>query len=95
MALDEPLEPRVAKRQILWILGNGWVRFSRHAEEEMRKDAILKADVLGVLRGGFVQPAEYRRGSWRYEVRTQELSVVIAFHTADILVVVTAWRMKR
>ena len=95
MTLNEPLEPHTARRQILWILENGRVRFSRHAEEEMRTDRILRADVLGVLRGGFVQPAEHRSGSWRYEVRTQQLSVVIVFRTAGLVVVVTAWRMKR
>ena len=95
MTLKEPFEPHAARRQILWILENGRVRFSRHAEEEMRKDGILRADVLGVLRGGFVQPGEHRRGSWRHEVRTQKLSVVVVFRTADLLVVVTAWRTKQ
>jgi hypothetical protein len=67
----------------------------------MDKDGLSDVDVVNVLRGGVVRPAEFENGSWRYRVETQRITVVVAFdpdpdeaETEDEieLVVVTAWR---
>jgi hypothetical protein len=52
-------------------------------------------DAVNVLRGGVVEPAEEERGTWRYRVRTANMTVVVAFRSKLDLVVVTAWRNKR
>jgi hypothetical protein len=91
----EPLAPADAKRLILACLSEGTVSFSKHAEHEMAHDkfgAIDKIDVINVLRGGVVDPAELEKGSWRYRVRTQRITTVIAFRSETALVIVTAWR---
>ena len=67
------------------------------AEEGMRtmwEDGIGKVDVTNVLRGGVPQPGENENGSWRYQVRTQKLVVVVAFRDEETAVIVTAWRLK-
>jgi len=93
--VTEPFGPADAKRLILAILVGGTVAFSKHAELEMADDnlgPIEKIDVINVLRGGVVEPGELEKGSWRYRVRTQRISVVVVFRTETALVVVTAWR---
>ena len=93
--MTEPFGPADAKRLILAILVGGTVAFSKHAELEMANDnlgPIEKIDVINVLRGGVVEPGELEKGSWRYRVRTQRISVVVVFRTETALVVVTAWR---
>jgi hypothetical protein len=93
--LDEPLEPSVARRLIRSILAVGSVRFSRHALEEMAKDALAEVDIVNVLRGGVVDPGELENGSWRYRARTQPIAVIASFRSETSLVVVTAWRFLR
>jgi hypothetical protein len=92
--LDEPLDPAAARALIRSILADGSVRFSRHALEEMQKDGLAEIDVVNVLRGGAVDPAEFENGTWRYRVRSQRIVVVIAFRSKTSLVVVTAWRIS-
>jgi Domain of unknown function (DUF4258) len=94
-AFTEPLEPGAARRLLRAILAKGNVIFSSHALDEMEQDAITEADVIRVLRGGAVEPAELVRGSWRYRVRAQSLYVVATFRSEARVVVVTAWRIFR
>ncbi|MFY0565133.1 DUF4258 domain-containing protein [Archangium lansingense] len=84
-----------AKKLIRSILEGGWVFFSRHAEDEMRKDELSRRDVENVLRGGVVREPEWENGSWRYHVETSKIRVVIAFRDENTLVVVTAMRRNR
>ncbi len=84
-----------AKKRIRCILKDGWVFFSRHAEDEMRKDELSPRDVENVLRGGVVREPEWENGSWRYHVETSKIRVVIAFRDENTLVVVTAMRRNR
>ena len=51
-------------------------------------------DCINVLRGGSVREGEYENGSWRYQVHTPKMCVVIRFESDSILEVVTAWRDK-
>ena len=92
--LEEPLDPALARETIRAILVGGTYRFTRHAEEEMAKDALTRVDCVNVLRGGWLDPAEFENGSWRYRVHTQRITVVVAFRSREALVVVTAWRVK-
>lgn len=92
--MEEPLSPDQAKKLIRQILDSGEVRFSGHAEQEMADDSLETLDCINVLRGGFVEPAELERGSWRYRVVTQRIAVVVAFRSETELVVVTAWRFQ-
>lgn len=84
-----------AKKRTRAIQEGGWVFFSGHAEEEMRKDELSRRDVENVLRGGVVREPEWENGSWRYHVETSKIRVVIAFRNELTLVVVTAMRRNR
>jgi hypothetical protein len=91
--LQEPLDRIVAKSLIREILATGTVRFSSHAEREMRQDLLDTGDCLNVLRGGWVGSIDLERGTWRYQVCTNRMTVVVAFRSATMLTVVTAWRI--
>ena len=93
MSLDEPLSVPAARKLIRTILKEGAVNFSTHALDEMKKDRLVEIDVVNVLRGGVVQPGEWENGSWRYQVRTARMVVVVAFRSETVLRVVTAWRL--
>lgn len=84
-----------AKKRIRSIQDGGWVVFSRHAEDEMRKDELSLRDVENVFRGGVVREPEWENGSWRYHVETAKIRVVIAFNDESTLIVVTAMRRNR
>ncbi|MBI4700538.1 MAG: DUF4258 domain-containing protein [Deltaproteobacteria bacterium] len=92
--LGEPLNPSDARRLIREIIQSGSVTFSGHAQQELDKDDLTTADVLNLLRGGIVEPAELERGSWRYRVRTARMCAVVAFRSETELRIVTAWRLK-
>ena len=89
----EPFDPSEAKERIRSILDTGVVVPSGHALEELEKDDLTLVDCTNVLRGGFVEPAEFENGSWRYHVRTARMCVVIVFRSEQRLVVVSL-RMK-
>ena len=90
----EPLDPAEAKKRIRSILDTGVVVPSGHALEEMEKDNLTLVDCINVLRGGWVEPAEWERGTWRYRVRTARICVVVAFRSESKLAIVTAWRER-
>lgn len=92
---DEPLDPPEARRLIRDILDTGTVTPSGHALDEMQKDDMTMVDCVNVLRGGYPDPADWERGSWRYRVRTARMCVVIAFRSEQELVIVTAWRERQ
>ena len=100
-----PLRETDARRLLRRLLEEGILVVSPHARVEMKKDILTDVDVVNVLRGGVVQPAEWENGSWRYRVLTQRMAAVAAFEPdteslpADDddlsemeLIVVTAWR---
>ncbi len=90
----EPFDPAEAKKLIRSILDTGVVVPSGHALEEMEKDDLTLVDCVNVLRGGWVEPAEWERGTWRYRVRTARICVVVAFRSESKLAIVTAWRER-
>lgn len=93
--LEESADPARAKSLIRGILEKGVFTYSRHALEEMQKDALTTVDCVNVLRAGVVRPPELDKGSWRYLVETARMAVVIAFRSRTELVVVTAWRKRK
>ena len=93
MNLDKPLTAPAARKLIRTILKDGSVNFSKHALDEMKKDKLVEIDVVNVLRAGVVQPGEWENGSWRYQVRTARIVVVVAFRSETVARVVTAWRL--
>lgn len=95
--VDEPLKPTVAKKLILAILDTSDVVIpaGSHADEEMENDNLILGDIINVLRGGVVDPAEFIKGSWRYPVRTNKIVVIVCFRSETELRVVTCWRKKK
>jgi len=99
-----PLKPVATKALIRRLLDDGkFVSPSErsHARKEMSKDRLTDVDLVNVLRGGVVEPAEWENGEWRYRVRTQRMTVVVAFEPDPEeaesedeveLCIVTAWR---
>jgi hypothetical protein len=92
--LEEPIRPARAKELILEILERGETSFTRHSIEEIEADGLTTVDCVNVLRGGVVRSGEHERGTWRYRVETQRITVVVAFRSRERLVVITAWRVK-
>lgn len=91
----EPLRPPVVKNLVLQIISSGIVTYSQpHAEEQMKKRRISVVDCINVLRGGVANEGEYENGSWRYQIHTPKMCVVIRFESETFLEVVTAWRVK-
>jgi hypothetical protein len=101
--LKEPLSPDAATTLVRRITREGKVAFSQHAIHEMQADKLTIVDCVNVLRAGAVrQPADLEKGTWRYRVQTNRMTVVIAFRSdendtskADELVIVTAWRQEK
>jgi hypothetical protein len=91
----EQLNPARARQLIRNIVSTGVVSFTGHALEEIAKDNLSTLDCTNVLSGGVVEPPEFESGSWRYRVRTNRITVVVAFRSETRLVVVTAWRLRR
>jgi hypothetical protein len=102
-----PLRETDARRLLRRLLEQGIFVVSPHARIEMKKDNLTDVDVVNILRGGVVQPAEWENGSWRYRVLTRRMAAVAAFEPDvdtlpvdedDVsemeLVVVTAWRQR-
>jgi len=89
---QEPLAPEVARRLVRQIWASGHVSLSLHAKERMARHGILREEWERALRAGWVMAGEWEHGSWRYQVRTQDVTVVVAFRSLGELVVVTLWR---
>jgi hypothetical protein len=101
--VNEPLDPLTARATVRRIVKSGSVTFTDpHSLEAMRDDGLQQIDVLNILRGGWVEEAEWENGAWRYKVRTQRIVVVIelecdddgAVEEAEELVVITVWRIR-
>ena len=96
MITGEPLKPPQAKLLIREILENGIVTYAQpHAIERLNKHRLSQLDCENVLYGGAVRHPEYENGTWRYQVHTPKMCVVIRFQDKNILQIVTAWRILR
>ena len=86
------------------------IRFTTHADEELKKDGKTRRDAINVLRGGFVEQTEWdvSRYEWRYRVSTSRMSVVVTVDSSELepeppatagetrtfVVVITAWSYR-
>src|SRR5262245_41234957 len=89
----EPLTLADARLVLRRIMLGGFVRVSRHAQDEMQNDDLDLQDCLATLRSGWPLPAEMERGTWRYPIVAGRICVVIAFRSPIEAVIVTAWRI--
>lgn len=91
---NEALSPREAKARILFSLTSGTLIFDNpHLLSNMKKRGILATEIVTTLRGGVVGPAEYENGSWRHQIYTARIVVVVTF-PLEGTVVITAWRLQ-
>jgi hypothetical protein len=93
--VNEPLPSSEVRRLAKALVVGGTVIYSDHALIEMGKDKLTKPEVERVLRAGSAGDGEWENGSWRYQMGTPGIVVVIAFRSATALVIVTAWRKRR
>lgn len=84
--------PERAKELIRAIVKSGIVTTGSHARSQMATRKLDMADVLSVLRGGWVEEPELENGSWRYRVQTNRQCVVVEFRSETEIEIVTAWR---
>ena len=95
LMFTEPLLPAEAERRIKTIAREGDVQFHFHALRAMEDDKLFVADVVNVLRAGFVDDRELKYGSWRYRMRTQRICAPTRFLSELVVEVVTVWRVRR
>jgi hypothetical protein len=90
----EPLGTEEAKTLIRKILREGTFRFVQHAKDRAKERTLDTQDMVNVLRCGVVEEPEQNLedGTYRYRVRTDRMTVVIAFRSPTELVVLTGWR---
>jgi hypothetical protein len=89
------LRPEAAKKVIRQALEEGVISYSSHAKKELAKDKMDMVDCVNVMRAGVVHEPEWENGGWRYQVKTQHMTVVVEIdlETCEV-VVITAWRQK-
>lgn len=87
----EPLAPEVTQRLIRHIHATGTMVVSDHATERMARHKLEPRDLEHAFHAGWVLAGEWEHGSWRDQVRTQRVTVVVTFRSLAELVVVTAW----
>ena len=93
-----PLAPPAAKVCILEILERGRIRFTKYCRGRMAERKVTEVDVMHVLRGGVVEPAELEGQAWRYRVRAGRIHVVVEIDQdvdGAFVLTVTVWRKDR
>lgn len=83
-----------AKALIRHILENGVVLPCNHFKREAAKDGLTIVDAENVLRFGTVRDPEWENGSWRYQVETPRIRVVIALGSEEEMTLITIMRLK-
>lgn len=98
MLEKEPLGPVEARQLVRRILRSpdGRVLFTRHAlEDSMASRGITEDEVYACLgRGICGANITFERNTWRYPFETPSLTVVVAFDTETLAIVVTTWRRR-
>jgi hypothetical protein len=94
--VNEPLKPNQVKSLVVTAVATGSVLFTSHALRELAKDRMTPDDATRVLRGGAASHGEFENGSWRYQMRSGSVVVVIEFvmFTPVKTLVITAWKRK-
>jgi len=91
---DEPLTDAAARKLARIIAQSGTVVFGQHAVDQMVLRGLTNADCLNVIRGGWSQGWDFRDQTYRYQLATHRIVVVVAFDDITTLVVITCWRIK-
>ena len=94
---DGSLTPAEAKAHILKALETGRVRFTSYCRGRMAERSVTEVEIINVLRGGVVEPAEFERGAWRYRVRANRIYVVVELEEdadGDFVLTITLWRQE-
>jgi hypothetical protein len=94
--VDEPLKPQQVKSLVLKAVESESVLFTSHALSELENDRLVPLDAMRVLRGGAASHGEFENGSWRYQIRSGSIVVVVRFlDFAPVkTLVITAWKRK-
>ncbi len=74
------------------ILVEGTITYSLHASYRMTERDITMMDCENVLWAGKVKHPEWKNGTWRYNIVTGRLEVVIEFASENEIVIVTAMK---
>jgi len=94
--MEQPLKCAKAKVLLRKILNSGVIVYSRpHALDRLKERNISMIDCENVLRAGTVHEAEFENGTWRHQIVTGKLAVVVEFLSEKEILVVTAWRIGR
>lgn len=88
----EPLDAVRVRTLVQDIIVNGIVAYTKHIRERAVEKSFTLEDVLNTLRGGVCIDAIIENGTWRYQVGTPTMVVVVAFRSESELVTITAWR---
>lgn len=89
------LPPEVATELVHRLTRDGVVTWSRYALAHASADGLTTVECDRTLVAGVADPAEYRRGQWRYRIHWQRICVVVVFRSEVETVVVDAWRKQR
>jgi hypothetical protein len=95
--MNEPLKPNQVKALVLESIEADEVAFTTHALREIAKDGMVPLDASRVLRGGAASHGEFENGSWRYQIRSGSVVVVVRFvdFKPARTLVITAWKRSR
>lgn len=92
----ESMLAKVQARKVLSEILNKhpcFLSYSKHGLEQMKVRGLIAGDVINVLIvGKIIDDPEFENGSWRYRVRTKNITVVVAFRKPTHVTVITAWR---
>jgi hypothetical protein len=91
----EPMDGPSLRTVLRNVLANGRLDFSKHALSQMEARNLVNQDVVNVLRAGRWESCSFENRSWRYNVATPRMVVVVAVHNANHAVVVTAWKIGK
>ena len=95
------LSKNEARKQVTKIISKhpANIYFSSHALEELDNDDLTTADALNVLKSPnskIHKDGEFKNGSYRYRLETNNLMIVIAFQEAgDGISIITAWDKRK
>jgi hypothetical protein len=89
-SLTKPKPQDLAK---IFNLSASSISFTKRALEEMNVRDLRVGDVVNVLRGCKI-PYEpvFENGSWRCHVKTQKITVIVAFRNPGAITVLNTWR---
>jgi len=90
--MSEPLQKEQVDGLVKRVMFSGSVGFIRHARDEMRNDDLGEIDIRNALKNGSCFDFRLKDETWRYRIRTQEITVIVSFRTESQLTVVTAWK---